>query len=52
MAQVSLVKLPPGNKSLPEPMLIQIYGVTRPQWVNYVGYQTFTKISHSKLGVV
>ena len=26
--------VPPGNKSLREPLLIQIYGATKPQWVN------------------
>ena len=28
--------VPSGNKPLPEPMLTQIYGVTRPQWVYVV----------------
>ena len=29
--------MPPGNKPLSEPVLTQMYGITRPQWVKRLG---------------
>ena len=34
--------VPSGNKPLPEPMLTQIYVVSRPQWVNAFILYTFS----------
>ena len=47
--------MPSGNKPLPEPMLTQIYGVTRPQWVKSctkpsIGYFFFSRVLSIRSG--